>query len=231
MSEDIFRIVVTAAVLIAGIAFAVQAFVAVAFYRTARKMQEKIDEVTAVVKPAIEKIGPLVDKIGPVVDKVGPIIDQSIPVIASLGPMMEKVGQVADKVGPVVEQVGAAVENAGAILATTERIMEENRPRIAAASGDVAAITHAGREQVERISVLLHDAGDRTHARLEQIDQSVDSAVEQVGQVGDAMKRAVLRPVREVNGIAAGISAAVSTLVKGRKSSVDSATQDEEMFI
>jgi len=46
------------------------------------------------------------------------------------------------------------------------------------------------------------------------------------------MKRAVMRPVREANGIAAGISAAVSTLVKRpRKSSVDSATQDEEMFI
>jgi hypothetical protein len=46
------------------------------------------------------------------------------------------------------------------------------------------------------------------------------------------MKRAVMRPVREVNGIAAGISAAVSTLVRGhRKSSVDEATQDEEMFI
>jgi hypothetical protein len=41
----------------------------------------------------------------------------------------------------------------------------------------------------------------------------------------------VLRPVREANGIAAGIAAAVSTLMRGRKSSVDSATQDEEMFI
>ena len=46
------------------------------------------------------------------------------------------------------------------------------------------------------------------------------------------MKRAVLRPVREVNGLAAGISAAVSTLVKGtRQSFVDAAVQDEEMFI
>ncbi len=55
--------------------------------------------------------------------------------------------------------------------------------------------------------------------------------MEQIGQVGDAVKRAAMRPVREVNGLAAGISAAVSLLVKGRKSSVDSATQDEEMFI
>jgi hypothetical protein len=35
-----------------------------------------------------------------------------------------------------------------------------------------------------------------------------------------------------VNGLAAGVAAAVSTFVKGpRRSSVDSATQDEEMFI
>jgi hypothetical protein len=60
----------------------------------------------------------------------------------------------------------------------------------------------------------------------------VESTVEQVEHVGDSVKRAVLRPVREVNGLAAGISAVVSTLVRGaRKSSVDSATQDEEMFI
>jgi hypothetical protein len=85
---------------------------------------------------------------------------------------------------------------------------------------------------VERIGELLHDAGDRARARIEQIDQAVDNTVEQVEQMGDAVKRAVLRPVREVNGLAAGISAAVSTLVHhSRKPSVDQATQDEEMFI
>jgi hypothetical protein len=40
-----------------------------------------------------------------------------------------------------------------------------------------------------------------------------------------------MRPVREVNGIAAGFSAAVAALVRGRKYPVDHATQDEEMFI
>ena len=50
--------------------------------------------------------------------------------------------------------------------------------------------------------------------------------------MGGTVKRAVMRPVLEVNGVAAGISAAVSTLFKGsRKPSVESATQDEEMFI
>jgi hypothetical protein len=45
------------------------------------------------------------------------------------------------------------------------------------------------------------------------------------------MKHAAMRPAREVNGLAAGVSAVISTLVRGRKSPVDAATQDEEMFI
>jgi hypothetical protein len=78
---------------------------------------------------------------------------------------------------------------------------------------------------------LLHDAGDRARARLEQVDHTVEATVQQLEQVSNTVKKAVSRPVREVNGIAAGISAAVSTLVRGHKSRVDSATQDEEMFI
>ena len=177
--------------------------------------------VQAVVMSAIYRVARRIQQ------KVEPLADQAEPVIGKLGPMIVQVGLAAGKVGPVADQVWD-----GMVLATTNRIMEETRPRIAELSGEAAEMAKSARQQVERIGELLHDAGDRAHARLEQIDQAVDSTVEQVGQVGDAMKRAVLRPVREVNGLAAGISAAVSALVHhSRKPSVDQATQDEEMFI
>ena len=131
----------------------------------------------------------------------------------------------------MIAKAGPAVDQAGKVLATTNRILEDARPRISEVSTEVVEITKEGRQQVERLGELLQDAGDRARNRLEQIDHTVESTVEQVEQVGDAMKRAVMRPVKEVNGIAAGISAAMATLVKKpRKSSVDSATQ-EEMFI
>ena len=84
---------------------------------------------------------------------------------------------------------------------------------------------------MDRLGALLEDAGDRARARLAQIDETVTETVEQVGEVGGAVKRAAMRPVREANSMAAGISAAVSTFVKGRKYPPDMATQDEEMFI
>ncbi len=197
MTEDTFRIVVAAAVALACIAFVVQAAAMFAFYRVARRMQQKV--------------GPMIDKIGLTAEKAGPAIDE--------------IGVVGGKLAPVVDDVGA-------VLAATNRVVEEARPRISELSEEAVGIARSARQQVERIGELMHDAGDRAHARLEQIDQAVDDTVEQVGQVGDAMKRAVLRPVREVNGLAAGISAAVSALVHhSRKPSVDQATQDEEMFI
>ena len=124
------------------------------------------------------------------------------------------------------------IQSANQATTSANQIMQEVRPRIAHLSDEAIAIVRSGREQVERVGDLLQDAGDRTRVRLEQIDHAVDATVNQIENASNAVKSAVLRPVREVNGIAAGISAAVSALVHGQhKSSVDSATQDEEMFI
>jgi uncharacterized protein YoxC len=156
--------------------------------------------------------------------KVEPLVDRAHPILAKIEPIVEKASPIVDRIGPVVDDVKRMV-------GTAHGILEDARPRVAEISGEVLAITHEGRRQVERIGVLLNDAGDRARTRLEQIDHTVETTVDQVEHVGDSVKRAVMRPVREVNGLAAGISAAVATLVKGRKSSVDAATQDEEMFI
>jgi methyl-accepting chemotaxis protein len=211
VTEDTFRIVVAAAVALACLAFVVQAVALFALYRVARRVQRKVEPLADRADPVIGKLGPMIDKVGLAAGRVGPAAD--------------RIGVVADRVAPVVDQVGM-------VLATTNQIVENTRPRISELSGEAVKIARSARQQVERIGELLHDAGDRAHARLEQIDQTVDNAVEQAGQLGDAMKRAAMRPVREVNGLAAGISAAVATLVHhSRKPSVDQATQDEEMFI
>ena len=133
--------------------------------------------------------------------------------------------------GGVVQQAGPVLESARRVIDSTDEVITDLRPRIAEFSDEAVSVARVSREQVERIGGLIHEVSGRAQARIEQIDNSVENTVEQVGQVGDAMKRAVMRPVREANGIAAGISAAVSTLVRPRKSSPDAATQDEEMFI
>lgn len=197
MPDDVFRLVITAAVALACLAFLVQAGVAIALYRVASGMQKKIL---------------------PVVDRADALAKEAAPLVA--------------KVGPVIDRAGPTLDAARGILTKTDKLLEEVQPRIKEISTEAAAIAKSSRRQVERIGELLDDAGSRAKERLEQIDHSVDNTVEHLEQAGEVMRRAVLRPVREVNGLAAGISAAVSTLVHGsRRPSVASATQDEEMFI
>jgi ABC-type transporter Mla subunit MlaD len=232
MSEDTFRIVVAIAVLVACLAFVVQAGVVLALYRFTRKMQSKSDAFMEKAEPLLAKVEPVLEQAGPVIQKIGPALDAINATAEKLGPAIDRFLPVIDKTVVVVERTGALIESANQLAVSANLIVRDARPRIAAAADETVAIVRSGREQVERVGEILHDAGDRAHARLEQIDHTVQNTVNGIENVSDAVKSAVLRPVREVNGLAAGISAAVSTLVRGQhKSSVDSATQDEEMFI
>jgi methyl-accepting chemotaxis protein len=225
MTEGVFRTIIAVAVGLACIMIVVQAFVMIGLLRVVRKLEERFG-------PLANRAEPVMENLGAITARLGPMVEDATPGFERLGPMVEKIGLAFDKIGPLVEKLGTAADQAGKVLTNANRIIEDARPRISEVSSEVAAISHSGREQVERLGELLQDAGDRARSRLEQIDQTVENTVEQVEQVGDAVKRTVMRPVREVNGIAAGISAAVSSLVgKPRKYSVDSATQDEEMFI
>jgi methyl-accepting chemotaxis protein len=218
MSDDIFRIAIVVGVGLASLAFIVQAFVAFALYGRVKKMQEKMGPVVDSAKPLIAKAEPMVDRVSALLEKAGPNV--------------EKIGPAVEKAGAAAEQAKALLRRAEQILASVNRVIDDSRPRIATFSDEAIEIARSGREQVERMGNLLHDASEKARERLTQIDQTVESTIEQVGQASNAMKHAVMKPVREVNGLAAGISAVVSTLVKGtRKSSVDTAVQDEEMFI
>jgi ABC-type transporter Mla subunit MlaD len=224
MPEDVFRIVVTAAVALAAIAFIVQAAMMTGLYRAVRKMQQTTDPLAKNIQAMVEEAAPVMAKMGPVIDKIGPVIDK-------IGPVIDKIGPVIGKIGPVIDKAGPLVARADKVFETAQLIFDENRPNVVEITGDAARILESGRRQVEQIGEVLHDAGERAHARLEQIDRSVDATVAQVEQVGDAVKRAVTRPAREFSGIAAGVSAAISALLHGRKYPVDHTTQDEEMFI
>jgi len=231
MDENVFRIVVTVAVAIASIAFVVQAAIMFALYKATRKTAEDAERFIGKVEPIITKAEPLLEKVtevvalaGPVIDRIGPAIDQALPAIRKAGPVLDEARLVVAKTARFVDRVTDIAVNANMIVSDV-------RPQVKQISQEALDITRIGREQVENVSELLHDAGEKARARLDQIDQGVDQTLVQVEHVGGAIKRAAMKPVREVTGIAAGISAAMSTLVRHRRSSVDSATQDEEMFI
>jgi hypothetical protein len=59
----------------------------------------------------------------------------------------------------------------------------------------------------------------------------VDDTVSRVHESVTAVHNGLLRPVREIQGIATGVRTAVEHFLRGGRPSVAQATQDDEMFI
>jgi uncharacterized protein YjbJ (UPF0337 family) len=131
--------------------------------------------------------------------------------------LKEKVEPLADKTGPILD-----------LLRTTA---VELLPRLMLVSADAVEISKSAREQVGRVGDLLTDIAERAKAQVARIDGAVEQTVGSVQHAGESVKDAVLKPVREVNGVLAGIKTAITVYSHGRRQSVDHATQDEEMFI
>jgi methyl-accepting chemotaxis protein len=168
MSEDVFRWVITIAVFLAVVAFALQAFVVFAMYRVTKTTQDKL-----------------------------------LPVVEALTP----------------------------ILATVRRLVDENSTKFSQMTTEATQIVKTLHEHVDRLGEVVKEASDRARAQVARIDGALDVTIEQVQQASENVRAAILKPVKQVDGIMHGIRAALSVVAHSRRESVDHATQDEEMFI
>jgi methyl-accepting chemotaxis protein len=109
--------------------------------------------------------------------------------------------------------------------------VDDNGPKLSQIATEATEMTKALHQQVDRLGEVVKDVSDRARAQVARLDGAVDQTVEQVQHASEAMRQAVLKPVKQVDGIMHGIRAGLSVLTQGRRESVDHATQDEEMFI
>jgi len=138
--------------------------------------------------------------------------------------ILRTVNRLKDKIEPLAEK-------AAPILEMARSTAVELVPRLMEVSTNAVEISKSARDQVNRMGELLTDFSDRARAQVARIDGAVDLTVGNVQHAGESVKDAVLKPVREVNGVLAGIKTAIAVYSHGRRQSVDHATQDEEMFI
>lgn len=168
MSEDVFRWIVAVAVILAAIAFLVQAFVVLGLYRAFRQTQARMQALA---------------------EKAHPILDSS------------------------------------------RRLLDETRPKIVEITNEALEITKLAKAEMARISILVADVSDRARVKVASLDAALTDAAGTIQETVGSVRHAVVRPLREVNGMLNGVRAALGALVHGRQEYVDRATQDEEMFI
>ncbi len=139
---------------------------------------------------------------------------------------------------PVMPQVKSVLARADTILDQSRQNIVDITARANEISAKASEITQKGNEimdlaksQMVKLDGLVTDAATRTRAQLERAELVVDDTVTRVHESVAAVHNGLLRPIREINGVAAGVKTAVSVFLRGGRPSVAQATQDDEMFI
>jgi ABC-type transporter Mla subunit MlaD len=127
-----------------------------------------------------------------------------------IDPLLPKVEDLVTKATSTVEQSGRQITE---ITSRTNDILDSTKRQLAIVEEVVGDAAVRAKVQMERVELVLDDTLSRAH--------------ETVAVVHDG----IMRPLREVNGIAAGIRAAFAAVARGNRPTVDRATSDEEMFI
>jgi CBS-domain-containing membrane protein len=124
------------------------------------------------------------------------------------------------------------------LAAKVETLVDTSRSAIDKASVQIVEITtktnqilDIAKRQMETIEEVLDEASLRTRRQLERAEIVVDDALIRAQDTVALVHHGILAPIRGINGVAAGVRAALQFLMRGTRPSPDQVTVDEEMFI
>ncbi len=117
------------------------------------------------------------------------------------------------------------------IVGSSRRTADSAEKHIASIGASSVAILEVTKQQLAKVDELLTDASTRAKVQMERAEMVMDDTMTRVQETVSIVQKGVLRPVREVQGIVAGVRMAISHLSRASRATVDHATSDEEMFI
>ncbi len=132
--------------------------------------------------------------------------------------------ELRDKIVPLTVKVDALVE-------TSRTTIDEARVKMAEITNRTNQILDVAKQQMETVEEVLQDASLRTRRQLERAEIVVEDALDSRPGHRRAGAQGNPAPIRGINGVAAGVRAALHFLMRGTRPSPDQVTVDEEMFI
>ena len=117
-------------------------------------------------------------------------------------------------------------------LAETSRItLEESRVSLKEITSRTTEILDSARRQMARVEEVVEDATSRARVQMDRAELVADDAMMRAQETIAVVHSGIMKPIREINGIATGLRAALHYFMRGGHPHPDEATADEEMFI
>jgi ABC-type transporter Mla subunit MlaD len=128
------------------------------------------------------------------------------------------------KVVPLVPKIESLVE-------ATRSTVEQTRKQIVDITTKTTEILDSARSQLAKIDDVVSDAAARAKVQMDRVEMVLDDTMSRVQETVVVLHNGVMRPLRQINGIAVAIRAVLRHFLRGRRPSVAQVTSDEEMFI
>src|SRR5277367_937340 len=132
--------------------------------------------------------------------------------------------QMQERVMPLLPKVEGLVEAA-------RTTVDQSRLQLVEMTGKANDILDSTKAQMRKVEEVVDDATSRAKIQLERVEIVMDDTLSRTHETVVAVNAGILKPLREINGIAVGIKTAFAYLSRGGRPNVAEATSDEEMFI
>jgi ElaB/YqjD/DUF883 family membrane-anchored ribosome-binding protein len=129
------------------------------------------------------------------------------------------------------EKVMPLIPKAEGLMDTAKTTVEQSKVQILEITAKANDILDSTKSQLAKVEVVVTDATSRAKVQMERVEMVLDDTMSRAHETVATVHNGIMRPLREINGIAAGIKTAVSHMARGGRPSVAQATADEEMFI
>ena len=143
----------------------------------------------------------------------------------------QKLATLAPKVEAIVPKVEALIPQVAAILTSSLAIVDQNKKQIFEIVKQTHDILDSTKRQLVTIEEVVNDASARAKVQLEHAELVIDDTMSRAHQTIAMVHNGVARPIREIQGISAGLRTALAHFARGNRPTPDAATHDDEMFI
>jgi ABC-type transporter Mla subunit MlaD len=146
----------------------------------------------------------------------------------AITPLLPKVESLVEKATTTIDQSSKQITE---ITTKANDILDSTKRQMAVVEEVVDDAAARAKRQMAVMEDVVVDVAARAKVQMERVELVIDDTLSRAHETVAVVHDGIMKPLREVNGIAAGVRAALGSLARGNRPTVDRATADEEMFI
>src|SRR5579871_2611448 len=139
----------------------------------------------------------------------------------------KKTKEPSDKITPLVPKVESLVPKVESLVESTKATVELSRKQIGEITLRANEILDSTKHQLAMVEEVVTDATGRAKVQMDRVELVLDDTLSRAHETVALLHSGIMRPLREISGVTAGLKAALQFLARRDRTNVSQATSDE----